>query len=551
MADKEDVINVLNEDKSYIQDILNSNLYELPDVIKKQWQEDLPYIKSEIPNIECISLSMFKTKFFSIFPKFVGFNFSNILIAGGSICDIVIGRDNKINDVDIFIYGLTKEEANKRVFEIINWFEQFNKSLRCVFKENYVSFRTETLTFENNLLKVKSDIKIQIIFKLYASINEILLSFDLGASGIGFDGKKIYMTPLAKFAYETGYNIISLDHESLSYEYRIFKYMKKGFGIILPNLNITNEIKLPRLPLLFLKEKNKLVFETNQYNEFMNNLKETSGYDDKNDIDNATITTYYQKPNILKLLNGKILHYYVNNQEFPDRNPYTEQFLDPITKKFIRFYPKMEGNNPLSHLQNDMYLLDENKINLTYNKLTCDLENLLNFFKNLKNKSPDRFYTLFESRKKRLFNKIFRYFNKIDTEKMIENITISLQSYAVMFKKKSDLQFNEFKMKLQNQINEQKKKVVELYKKYIKIHEPQIIWKEREIGEQMIAPFKPVKFSHEAWYGKYYIKFLPSDPEHPIIEPKIEINEEQIVEPQIEINKEIKIEIIEEQNKEI
>ena len=51
-------------------------------------------------------------------PVLSRLNYDNILIAGGAITSLLLQR-NWDNDIDIFIYGLTEEEANYKVEEII------------------------------------------------------------------------------------------------------------------------------------------------------------------------------------------------------------------------------------------------------------------------------------------------------------------------------------------------------------------------------------------------------------------------------------------------
>ncbi len=43
---------------------------------------------------------------------------NGVLIAGGSVCTCGISRNNYKNDIDVFLYGLTVEEANDKVSEI-------------------------------------------------------------------------------------------------------------------------------------------------------------------------------------------------------------------------------------------------------------------------------------------------------------------------------------------------------------------------------------------------------------------------------------------------
>lgn len=83
---------------------------------------------------------------------------------------------------------------------------------------------------------------VQLILRHYATPSEILHGFDMGSAAVGFDGKQVVFTDLGRFAHEYGYNIVDTTRRSTTYEARLNKYMKRGFGIILPGLDIK---KLP------------------------------------------------------------------------------------------------------------------------------------------------------------------------------------------------------------------------------------------------------------------------------------------------------------------
>jgi hypothetical protein len=70
-----------------------------------------------------------RDKFFSQWNEFthntfVGVNWDNIVVAGGAVLGVLI--ENPINfsfhnsDIDVFVYGLSAEEATKKIFEVCN-----------------------------------------------------------------------------------------------------------------------------------------------------------------------------------------------------------------------------------------------------------------------------------------------------------------------------------------------------------------------------------------------------------------------------------------------
>lgn len=80
----------------------------------------------------------------------------------------------------------------------------------------------------------------QVIFRLYKSKSEILHGFDLGPSAVGFDGTTVFLTALGKLSYENRIIVVDTTRRSTTYEYRIQKYFKRGFELVLPELNIAS-----------------------------------------------------------------------------------------------------------------------------------------------------------------------------------------------------------------------------------------------------------------------------------------------------------------------
>ncbi|KAL0238374.1 hypothetical protein GEMRC1_012847 [Eukaryota sp. GEM-RC1] len=149
----------------------------------------------------------------------------NLLIAGGAVQKVICGQDLEdvysISDIDFFIYGINStDQATARVNQFINELKE-----HC----SYVVRGSHCITV---------DAGCQIILRLYSSKSEILHGFDLGSSQVGFDGKQLYTTTLGKLSYTYMINIVDPSRRSTSYEYRLGKYLKRGFKIVLPNLDV-------------------------------------------------------------------------------------------------------------------------------------------------------------------------------------------------------------------------------------------------------------------------------------------------------------------------
>lgn len=96
----------------------------------------------------------------SIFPRT-----ENVLVAGGSVFFLLY--DAPFGDVDLFLFGLTEEEADKKLREIISLVE-YTSIART---ENAVTLHNE-----------KTGIRVQIILRLYRTVSEILHGFDVDSS---------------------------------------------------------------------------------------------------------------------------------------------------------------------------------------------------------------------------------------------------------------------------------------------------------------------------------------------------------------------------------
>jgi len=216
------------------------------------------------------------------YPIIKGMNMSNILIAGGTICNAIMQPKRK-TDLDIFIYGVNEYNANLTMFRILHHLSSFKEGhkFRFVKTINALTINIEKEYGTNHKLYV-NEYKIQIIFRLYKTKSEILHSFDLGSSCVGFDGTDILFTTLSKFSYEHECNIVDNTRRSTTYEKRLVKYFDRGFRIVMPKFNINminmhnNHIVLPRLLIRLCKQYENAIIVNNMHH--LNN-KYGSDYD--------------------------------------------------------------------------------------------------------------------------------------------------------------------------------------------------------------------------------------------------------------------------------
>ncbi len=223
---KEIIQNVLQEDqfnREICRKIGYANLYGA--ISPKEWDYTLPTLEYVIydDGYEPDEIKNFKKLFYKQI-HLDDFNWDNVVVAGGSISSILNG--NSINDIDLFLYHLTPEDADLKVEEIINFIDKKYSIERVVQSKNCITI-------------ILDDFNFQIIYRIYQSVSEILYGFDLGSSAVAFNGKNLSFSVLGKFAFEYCANIIDTTRRSKSYEHRIEKYLRRGFNVIMPNFDIS------------------------------------------------------------------------------------------------------------------------------------------------------------------------------------------------------------------------------------------------------------------------------------------------------------------------
>lgn len=170
----------------------------------------------------------FRKTFFSQFPGLRGFDMGdNIAIAGSSVAHFMSGSPSNWTpgDVDIFFYGVTDlrkaDDCIRSLGEHLSAYHQ---------REGPLKIRK----FKHVLTLWNHKVKYQIILKLYRSVSDILHGFDIGVCQFAFADDDLHFTSAARYALETGYNIIDTSKMSATYVNRLIKYFERGYGIVMP-----------------------------------------------------------------------------------------------------------------------------------------------------------------------------------------------------------------------------------------------------------------------------------------------------------------------------
>lgn len=243
---------------------VNDDLFPFSQLqFNREWDNSLPTLVQEFTyskvRHELATLQSFREAFYKDFPGLESIDMRNILFAGGCVGHYLTSKQKYSGDIDVFVYGLTREAADERV-------HQFACELVASVKEakrreaeredaerakNSSRFIPSDRNMEVKMIRNANGLSLfiesnygssqlyQVIFRLYASKSEILHGFDIGSSAVGFDGADLYFTTLSRFSYEFMCNILDTTRRSTTYEQRLEKYWRRGFRIILPFFNMS------------------------------------------------------------------------------------------------------------------------------------------------------------------------------------------------------------------------------------------------------------------------------------------------------------------------
>lgn len=209
-----------------------------------------------------------------------GMPWDHVALAGGLVGGYADGNVRRSGqDLDFFFYGLDEKGRMDKLKELVVFF----KNLGARYKEERISVIRTPYCLRIGLPSMQTDwdektrkwqkkspsTEVQIIFRCYQDVAELLYGFDLGSSAVALTYSVADRKPLVQLSemgclsYRYHINVVDETRRSLSYENRLVKYYERGFMIVVPNLNIrliTNEnskygqtttCPLPCLPFVY------------------------------------------------------------------------------------------------------------------------------------------------------------------------------------------------------------------------------------------------------------------------------------------------------------
>lgn len=182
------------------------------------------------------------TKNFSLFSGDIlkCLNWDNVVVAGGAITSSLLPRPDHVDydsmapraDIDLFLYNLGPDQAKSKLCEIEAEVEEALRQTQG-YAETVVLRTANAVT----VLLGNGRRAVQIVCRLYETVEQILIGFDLDCSAVAYDGQKVFASPRAIAAFATRINKVHMDRRSPSYEHRLFKYSKRGFGVFVQGLD--------------------------------------------------------------------------------------------------------------------------------------------------------------------------------------------------------------------------------------------------------------------------------------------------------------------------
>eukprot|EP00931_Biecheleriopsis_adriatica_P086365 TRINITY_DN61052_c0_g1_i1.p1 TRINITY_DN61052_c0_g1~~TRINITY_DN61052_c0_g1_i1.p1 ORF type:complete len:580 (+),score=83.87 TRINITY_DN61052_c0_g1_i1:42-1742(+) len=244
------------------------SLCSLEDIgLTRHWDFPLPtlcFARRPFEKRKVLSSEAFEDLLFTKLPWLKRIDFTNLVMQGGAVVDLVMGRE-QLNDLDFFVVGLDGQEAVNRIEWLLQELVQAEKEyinhrheqLRKEYGANYSLHQVPSVSDlyavrKGNAITVHSSclgVPVSIGMTAFTNVAEGLYTADIGASAICFDGTKVLCTPLCAFSIQN-MAVLVAPHLFRSqgdrvYERRLAKYCEqKGFDLILPEFD-TSCIQLP------------------------------------------------------------------------------------------------------------------------------------------------------------------------------------------------------------------------------------------------------------------------------------------------------------------
>jgi hypothetical protein len=144
---------------------------------------------------------------------------SKVAVCGGAALAGVVG--GPLKDVDVFVIADDPITVLRQILKYAIG--------EVVWNGNVVTI--QAIEFPNG----RGLINVQVILRRYNSVSEVIHGFDIDCCCVAYYMGKLYATKRGDYALRHWKNTINLFYSSTSYEYRLMKYLKRGFDVQLPS----------------------------------------------------------------------------------------------------------------------------------------------------------------------------------------------------------------------------------------------------------------------------------------------------------------------------
>ena len=132
IATSQNVFDILEMDKKFRYEGVEDDLYYFKDLQYKKWDYSLPTLTPKEKQYRCFRCDVRKMNEYYLIKTFYklwiiaeDMDMSNILFAGGAISNIINGDIcGRRSDLDIFVYGLSQEEATLKLIYLLEFFSK-------------------------------------------------------------------------------------------------------------------------------------------------------------------------------------------------------------------------------------------------------------------------------------------------------------------------------------------------------------------------------------------------------------------------------------------
>ena len=149
---------------------------------------------------------------------------AELVLAGGGVLRAMYGW-RYMTDYDFFLITRSAAAARAAIRRVWLW-------VKSIAGEHFMMWRTKhAVTF------ITSNNVYQVVLRLYHSIEQVLVGFDIDCCAIAYTGSNLITIPRGEDAIRSNRILVDPDRESETYAKRLKKYAERGFVLSCPGIS--------------------------------------------------------------------------------------------------------------------------------------------------------------------------------------------------------------------------------------------------------------------------------------------------------------------------